>query len=65
MYVGDQDTRTPSSQARRMANALQAAGNPVKEYFVGKGEGHGYGLSVNRIRLFESMLKFLETSLPK
>jgi dipeptidyl aminopeptidase/acylaminoacyl peptidase len=65
MYVGDQDTRTPSSQARRMANALQAAGNPVKEYFVGKGEGHGYGLSVNRTRLFESMLKFLETSLPK
>jgi dipeptidyl aminopeptidase/acylaminoacyl peptidase len=63
MYVGDADTRTPPAQARRMADALQAAGNPVKEYFVGKGEGHGYGVTANRARLNESILKFLDSSL--
>lgn len=63
MYVGDADTRTPPAQARRMADALQAAGNPVKEYFVGKGEGHGYGVTANRARLNESILKFLESAL--
>jgi dipeptidyl aminopeptidase/acylaminoacyl peptidase len=63
MYVGDADTRTPPAQARRMADALQAAGNPVKEYFVGKGEGHGYGVTANRARLNESILKFLDSAL--
>ena len=63
MYVGDADTRTPPAQAKRMADALQGAGNPVKEYFVGKGEGHGYGVAANRARLHERILKFLETSL--
>ncbi|MFM8768049.1 MAG: alpha/beta hydrolase family protein [Rubrivivax sp.] len=63
MYVGDADTRTPSAQARRMADALQAAGNPVKEYFIGKGEGHGYGVTANRARLHESILKFLSSAL--
>jgi dipeptidyl aminopeptidase/acylaminoacyl peptidase len=65
MYVGERDTRTPPSQAVRMADALRASGNPVKEYFVGKGEGHGYGVTANNIRLFEGMLQFLETALPK
>jgi len=65
MYVGERDTRTPPSQALRMADALRAAGNPVKEYIVGKGEGHGYGVTANNIRLFEGMLQFLETALPK
>jgi hypothetical protein len=32
---------------------------------VGKGEGHGYGVTANNIRLFEGMLQFLETALPK
>ena len=65
MYVGERDTRTPPSQALRMADALRAAGNPVKEYIVGKGEGHGYGVTANNVRLFEGMLQFLETALPK
>jgi len=63
MYVGDADTRTPPAQARRMADALQAAGNPVKEYFVGKGEGHGFGVTANNARLNESILKFLDSAL--
>ena len=65
MYVGERDTRTPPSQALRMADAMRAAGNPVKEYIVGKGEGHGYGVTANNVRLFEGMLQFLETALPK
>ncbi|MEI6026191.1 MAG: prolyl oligopeptidase family serine peptidase [Betaproteobacteria bacterium] len=62
MYVGDADTRTPPAQARRMADALAAAGNPVKEYFVGKGEGHGFGVTATRAQLNEQILKFLAAS---
>ena len=60
MYIGDEDTRTPPAQARRMADALQKAGNPVKHFFVGKGEGHGYGVEANSVGLYEQMLKFLD-----
>jgi dipeptidyl aminopeptidase/acylaminoacyl peptidase len=65
MYVGEEDARTPPAQARRMRDALQAAGNPVKHYFVGKGEGHGYGVEATNIALYEQMLKFLEETLKR
>lgn len=65
MYSGDADTRTPPAQAKRMVDALRASGNPVKGYFVGKDEGHGFGVTANRVRLFEEILKFLETSLAR
>ncbi len=61
MYVGEEDTRTPPRQAERMRDALAAAGNPVKDYYVGKGEGHGYGVTKTNIEFTERMLKFLET----
>jgi dipeptidyl aminopeptidase/acylaminoacyl peptidase len=64
MYVGEEDTRTPPKQAERMAEALKAAGNPVKDYYVGKGEGHGYGVDKNNIELYERMLKFLKSVFP-
>lgn len=60
MYIGDEDTRTPPDQARRMAAALEKAGNPVKGFYVGKGEGHGYGVEATNIALYEQMLKFLD-----
>ena len=63
MYVGEEDTRTPPAQARRMADALQKAGNPVKHYFVGKEEGHGFGVEATNIALYEQMLKFLDDAL--
>ncbi len=63
MYVGEQDARTPPAQAKRMADALAAAGNPVKDYFVGKGEGHGYGVQAVNVELYERMLKFLDQAL--
>jgi dipeptidyl aminopeptidase/acylaminoacyl peptidase len=59
MYIGDQDVRTPPAQAHRMADELAKAGNPVKDLFVGEGEGHGYGMDANNIQLYERMLKFL------
>jgi dipeptidyl aminopeptidase/acylaminoacyl peptidase len=59
MYVGEEDVRTPPRQARRMADALKEAGNPVKGYFVGKGEGHGFGVEATNIQLNEQILKFL------
>lgn len=65
MYIGDEDARTPPAQARRMSEALTAAGNPVKHYFIGKGEGHGYGVEATSIALYEQMLRFLEQSLKR
>ncbi|MCE2659930.1 MAG: prolyl oligopeptidase family serine peptidase [Rubrivivax sp.] len=61
MYVGEEDTRTPPRQARRMADALRDAGNPVKGYFVGKGEGHGYAVEKTNVRKYEEMLAFLKS----
>lgn len=63
MYVGDSDRRTPPKQAERMAEALKAAGNPVKGYFIGKDEGHGYGVAANNVALYEQILKFLDASI--
>ncbi|MFM8344914.1 MAG: alpha/beta hydrolase family protein, partial [Betaproteobacteria bacterium] len=63
MYVGEMDTRTPPTQAKRMADALAAAGNPVKDYFIGKGEGHGYGVQAVNVELYTRMLKFLQDAL--
>lgn len=63
IYIGDEDTRTPPEQARRMAAALQKAGNPVKGFYVGEGEGHGYGVEKTNIELYNQMLRFLEESL--
>jgi dipeptidyl aminopeptidase/acylaminoacyl peptidase len=60
MYIGEEDARTPPAQARRMADALQKAGNPVKHFFVGKDEGHGYGVEATNIAKNEQLLKFLE-----
>ncbi len=60
MYVGEEDTRTPPKQAERMAEELKKAGNPVKDYFVGKGEGHGFRVIKTNVALYERMLKFLE-----
>jgi dipeptidyl aminopeptidase/acylaminoacyl peptidase len=63
MYVGELDSRTPPAQAKRMADALSAAGNPVQEYFVGKGEGHGFGVQAVNVELYTRILKFLEDTL--
>ena len=60
MYIGEEDARTPPTQARRMADALQKAGNPVKHFFVGKNEGHGYGVEATNVAKNEQLLKFLE-----
>jgi dipeptidyl aminopeptidase/acylaminoacyl peptidase len=48
-----------------MSEALEKAGNPVKHYFVGKGEGHGYGVEATNNALYEQMLKFLEAALKR
>jgi dipeptidyl aminopeptidase/acylaminoacyl peptidase len=65
MYIGDEDVRTPPTQARRMAEALQKAGNPVRHFYVGKGEGHGYGVEATNVALYEQMLKFLDEALKR
>lgn len=64
-YVGSADVRTPPKQAERMADAMRKAGNPPKGYFIGKDEGHGYGVEANNVALYEQILKFLEASIGK
>lgn len=65
MYYGDEDTRTPPEQARRMIDALAKAGNPVKDVYVGKGEGHGFGVQSHNVELYERMIRFLDTTLKR
>lgn len=60
LYVGEEDVRTPPKQTERMAEALTKAGNPPKGYYVGKDEGHGYGVEKHNIELSEQILKFLK-----
>ena len=63
LYIGEDDVRTPPRQAQRMADALKAAGNPVKGLFVGKGEGHGFGVDATNVQLYTQILGFLEDAL--
>lgn len=63
MYVGERDRRTPPEQARRMAEALRNSGNPVRDFYIGKGEGHGYGVTAHNVELYDRMLKFLRDAI--
>jgi dipeptidyl aminopeptidase/acylaminoacyl peptidase len=63
MYVGQDDVRTPSAQAEKMRDALSAAGYPLKDYYIGKSEGHGFGVTATNVELYEKILKFLESTL--
>ncbi len=63
MYAGLDDVRTPIEQTNAMVRALERAGNPPKEVFIAKDEGHGYGKLVNNIELYTRVLKFLDAQI--
>lgn len=55
---GARDTRVPPEHARRMRDALVAAGHPA-EYLELAGEGHGFVAAVSRERYYARVLTFL------
>lgn len=59
IYAGLDDVRTPIEQTNAIINALEKSGNPPKEVVVKKNEGHGFGISENRVDNYERILKFL------
>jgi dipeptidyl aminopeptidase/acylaminoacyl peptidase len=65
LYAGLDDIRVPIAQIKRMKNALEEAGNPVKGYVAKEKEGHGFGKLENNIDLYTKMLAFLEEYLRK
>lgn len=60
MYAGLDDVRTPIEQTNAMTRALDRAGNPPKDIFIAKDEGHGFGKLVNNVELYNRVLKFLD-----
>ena len=60
VYAGDEDIRTPLEQTRAMRNALERAGNPPKDVYIGEQEGHGFGKLEHNVELYTRILKFLE-----
>jgi dipeptidyl aminopeptidase/acylaminoacyl peptidase len=61
IYAGEEDTRTPPQQAIAMAEALTKAGNPPKDFFMAKGEGHSFGKTESRQENYERIFKFLDS----
>jgi dipeptidyl aminopeptidase/acylaminoacyl peptidase len=59
-YAGLDDTRTPIEQTTAMVRGLERTGNPPKEVFVAKDEGHGFGRMENRLENSRRILKFLD-----
>lgn len=55
---GDKDDRVPLRQSQRYADALTAAGKP-HEYYVYRGEGHGFTKAENQKDYFEKLEAFL------
>lgn len=56
---GEDDTRVPISQAKKLVAALKAAGNSNFEYKAYVGEGHGFADPANRQDWFDRLDAFL------
>lgn len=63
IYAGLDDVRTPIEQTNAMIRALERAGNPPKDVFIAKNEGHGFGKLANNVELYTKVLKFLDTQI--
>ncbi len=63
IYAGLDDVRTPIEQTNAMIRALERAGNPPKDVFIAKNEGHGFGKLANNVELYTKVLKFLDAQI--
>jgi dipeptidyl aminopeptidase/acylaminoacyl peptidase len=62
-YAGSDDIRTPLEQTTRMIRALERAGSAPRTVFIAAGEGHGFGKVENNVKLYEDMLKFIDSAI--
>jgi len=58
LAYGEQDRRVPLAHGKRMRDALKEAGNPP-EWVIYEKEGHGFGLTKNRVDFAQRMKAFL------
>ena len=59
---GKEDQRVPQEQAKRMIEALEAAGRKPESLFIAK-LGHSYGDERQRTEIFNAVVTFLEKNL--
>jgi dipeptidyl aminopeptidase/acylaminoacyl peptidase len=59
---GKEDVRVPQDQAKRMVSALEKVGRKPESLFI-PNLGHSYGDEKQRLRIFQSVVTFLETNL--
>jgi dipeptidyl aminopeptidase/acylaminoacyl peptidase len=59
---GKQDQRVPQDQAKRMIAALEKTGRKPESLFL-TGVGHNYGQEKDRVKIFNSVVTFLEKNL--
>lgn len=62
IVAGGRDRRTPPAQSELMVEQLKKAGKGhlVEEFWVERGEGHGFYKVENNVRLFSTMLNFFD-----
>ncbi|MCB1552413.1 MAG: S9 family peptidase [Xanthomonadales bacterium] len=62
IVAGSKDRRTPPAQSERLVKNLKAAGkeNLVEDFYVEKGEGHGFYKVENNVKLYGKMAAFFD-----
>lgn len=62
IVAGGRDRRTPPAQSELLVAQMKKAGKEhlVEEFWVERGEGHGFYKVENNVRLFSTMLRFFD-----
>jgi dipeptidyl aminopeptidase/acylaminoacyl peptidase len=62
IVAGSKDRRTPPAQSELLVKNLKAAGKGglIEDFYVEKGEGHGFYKVENNVKLYSKMLGFFE-----
>lgn len=62
IVAGSKDRRTPPAQSELLVKNLKAAGKGglVEDFYIEKGEGHGFYKVENNVKLYSKMLAFFE-----
>lgn len=62
IVAGAKDRRTPPAQSELLVKNLKAAGKEslVEDFYVEKGEGHGFYKIENNVKLYSKMLAFFD-----
>jgi dipeptidyl aminopeptidase/acylaminoacyl peptidase len=67
IVAGGDDVRTPPVQSKFLVDKFKEAGksNLVEEFYIEKGERHGFYKVENNVKLYEKMLAFFERHIGK